>query len=222
MAENTLETGAGIEIVRITPELAERAVAVLVEAFKNEEATSYEIDTSRQGALRRMGTLDGIYLQLYLESGRPLLAAMKGVEVVGVGILRDPRIPLSRRRVASLVLRNLVPLAALFAPRPLRALRVEATAQPPKSLTRPYFTFEALGVHPDYHGQGVGSALMREAQARIKAEAAISGMYLNTGSAKNQGFYESHGYHTLRIDDLGPVKVYHMFWTNPTFQRSRG
>ncbi len=210
------------EIVAVSPELAQQAVKVLVEAFKDEEVTSFEIDTSRPSALRRLGVLDGIFIKSYMDAGRPVMAAVRDGSVVGVGVLRDPRLPVSKRRATALVLRNLAPLIALFAPRPLRALRVEFAAKAPKSLAKPYFTFEALGVHPDHHGRGIGSALMREAQGMVAAVPALSGIYLNTGSERNQGFYHSLGYDTLRVDDLGPVKVYHMFWQNPAFgQASR-
>jgi len=208
---------AALEIVEITPELKERAVTVLLEAFKAEEITSYQIDMGRPSSLRRAGILDGIFLQLYLESGRPLLAALDNGQLAGVGVIRDPRIPISKRRATSLFIPNLPQIAALYAPRLVRSLRLLAATRPPKGLIKPYFTFEALGVHPDHQGKGVGMALMRKAQARVNENPEISGIYLITGSEKNQGFYESLGYDTLRINELGPVKAYHMFWQSPAF-----
>jgi GNAT superfamily N-acetyltransferase len=217
MGESDHKAGAGVEVVTITPELKEEATAVLVEAFKTEETTAYHVDMERPSSLRRMAILDGIYLQLYLEAGRPLYAAVRDGRVVGVGVVRDPSLSMPKWRAAALFLPNLPQILLLFARRPLRFLRILAAAKHPKGLTKPYFTFEALGVHPDHQGEGAGSALMRKAQALGKENPALSGIYLNTGSEKNRGFYESLGYDTLRIEDLGAVKVYHMFWQNPAF-----
>lgn len=215
MGEGNDNAAAGIEITSITPELKKEVTDVLVEAFKTEETTVYHLDVERPSTLRRMAILDGIFVQLYQEAGRPGLAALKDGRVAGVGLIRDPRIPISKRRAAALVIPGLYQILALFAHRPVRSLRILAAAKHPKGLTKPYFTFEALGVHPHHQGQGVGKALMRKVQAAVSEDPELSGMYLNTGSEKNRAFYESLGYDTLRIDDLGAVKVYHMFWQNP-------
>jgi GNAT superfamily N-acetyltransferase len=217
MGEGKAQASAEIKVNAITPELADQAVAVFVEAFKTEETTVYHLDMERPSTPRRMAILDGIFLQLYLEAGRPALAAMEDGSVLGVGLVRDPRIPVSKRRAVALIVPKIHQILALFAPRPLRTLRIFLLARHPKGLTKPFFTFEALGVHPDHQGKGAGRALMCEVQALAEENPALSGIYLNTGSEKNQAFYESLGYDTLRIDDLGPVKVYHMFWQNPAF-----
>ncbi|RJP30784.1 MAG: GNAT family N-acetyltransferase [Actinobacteria bacterium] len=207
----------GIEIVRLTGELTGQATQVLVEAFKTEETTAYHLDTGRPATQRRMAILDGIFLRMYLEADRPILAAVKEGRVVGVGMVRDPRMPVSGKRAVVLFVPHLPQLLALFARHPIRLLRVVKAARCPKGLAEPFFTFEALGVHPGHQGEGAGKALMRAVQAVVEEDPGISGIYLNTGSAKNQAFYESLGYGTLRIADLGAVKVYHMFWRNPAF-----
>ncbi len=217
MGGENARASAGIEVRAITPELADRAVEVFVEAFKTEETTVYHLDMERPATPRRMAALDGIFLRLYMEAGRPVLAAVKNGEVIGIGIVRDPRLPVSKRRAAALVIPKMHQMLALFAPRPLRTMRIFLTARPPRGLTKPHFTFEALGVHPDFQGLGAGRMLMREVQSLAEENPAISGIYLNTGSERNRAFYESLGYDTLRIDDLGAVRVYHMFWRNPAF-----
>ncbi len=206
-----------VRVAELSVGLKDQAVEVLVEAFKTEETTAYYLDTDRPSTIRRMAMLDDFFVQLYLEAGRPVIAAMKDGRVVGVGLVRDPRKPISKRRAGALFLPAFPQLLLLFARRPLRSLRVMKAARHPRGLSRPFFTFEALGIHPDHQGKGAGRALMQEAQAMVGDDHAVSGIYLNTGSEKNRAFYESLGYVTLRIDDLGPVGIYHMFWHNPAF-----
>ena len=222
MDKNDHRTGAGTDVIDLTSGLKEQAVEVLGQAFKTEETTAYQLDMRRPSTLRRMAVLDDIFIQLYLEAGRPVLAAMRDGCVAGVGIVRDPRIRLPKIRAAALFLPRSPQLVLLFARRPLRFLRVMKSAKTPKGLTKPYLTFEALGVHPDHQGAGAGKVLMHKVQALAKDDTAVSGIYLNTGSERNQAFYESLGYDTLRIVDLEAVRIYHMFWQNPSFIQSAG
>jgi ribosomal protein S18 acetylase RimI-like enzyme len=217
MVEGNDAEKTGIEVVAIVPEIKEEATVALVEAFKTEETTAYHLDMKHPGSIRRMAIFDDIFIQLYMEAGRPLYAAVEDGHVIGAGIVRDPRIRISKRRSVALILPDLLQILLLFARRPVRSLHIMVAAKHPKGLIEPYFTFEALGVHPDHQGRGAGKALMCKAQSLVEENPGISGMYLNTGSEKNRAFYESLGYDTLRIEDLGQVKVYHMFWQNPSF-----
>jgi GNAT superfamily N-acetyltransferase len=217
MSGNRDNTTAEVEVIDLTPGLMEQATLVLVEAFKSEEATAYHLDTQRPSTLRRMGIFYGIFLQLYQDVGRPLLAATRGGEVLGVAMVRDPRIPFPKRRAAALLLPNLLHMPAHLARHPIRSLRILVATRHPEGLTDPYFTVEMLGVRPEQQGKGTGSKLMRTVQAMGKDNPAVSGIYLNTASESNRTFYENLGFDALRSEDLGAVKVYHMFWQNPAF-----
>lgn len=60
-----------------------------------------------------------------------------------------------------------------------------------------------LGVVPDLAGQGLGSALLALAQARLPSDVHRVQLHTGVASGANQRFYERHGY--LRIDDAaGP------------------
>jgi GNAT superfamily N-acetyltransferase len=207
----------GVKTAALTPGLIEQTTRMLVDAFKSEEATSYHLDTRQPSTLRRMGLVYGILLRLFLEAGRPVLVALRDGKVAGALILTDPRIHMSKRRIAVLLLPNLLRILPHVAGRPLRSLRIMAATRHPKGLTKPYFTVEMLGVHPDHQGKGVGGMLLRAIRTTGEDDPLISGIYLNTASEGNRAFYENRGFDTLRIEDLGEVKVYHMFWQNPAF-----
>ncbi|MEW6554679.1 MAG: GNAT family N-acetyltransferase [Actinomycetota bacterium] len=210
-------TAPEFEVVALEPVMVERAASTLVEAFKSEETANYHLDTSRPSTLRRMGLIYGVLMRMFLEAGRPVLAARSDKDIQGVIILRDPRKVISKRRIAVLIIQNLFSILPHMACRPVRSLRIMAATRHPDGLTRPYFTVEMLGVHPGCQGRGVGGTLIRAAQARGEDDAAVSGVYLNTASEKNRAFYENLGFDTLCVNDLGTVKVYHLFWQNPAF-----
>jgi len=154
MVEGNDAEKTGIEVVAIVPEIKEEATVALVEAFKTEETTAYHLDMKHPGSIRRMAIFDDIFIQLYMEAGRPLYAAVEDGHVIGAGIVRDPRIRISKRRSVALILPDLLQILLLFARRPVRSLHIMVAAKHPKGLIEPYFTFEALGVHPDHQGRG--------------------------------------------------------------------
>ena len=213
--ENERKAG-GVEVIQFAPELEEQVAAVITAAFRSEETTTYHLDMDHPATLRRYSLLVETFCELYHAAGRPIFTAVLDGRVLGAGMVRDPRKAIPLRSVLSILPPRLPRLAALFSRHPVKAVRVLTAARHPKGLAKPYFTFEVLGVHPDHQGEGVGRRIMEEAQAFAAEDAEVSGIFLTTGSVENQEFYERRGYITLKVEDLDEVKVYHMFWHNPT------
>jgi ribosomal protein S18 acetylase RimI-like enzyme len=215
MVNGNERAAGGIEVVRLAPELKKQVTGVIAEAFKTEEVANYHLDMDHPATLRRYSCLVDTFCELYLAAGRPVFTAILDGRVVGAGMVRDPRKPIPVRSILSILPPRLPRLAALFSRHPMKAVRVVAAARHPRGLGKPCFTFEVLGVHPEYQDRGVGRRIMEEAQAFVAGDPQISGIFLTTGSTKNQEFYKRRGYLTLKVIDLDAVKVYHMFWQNP-------
>ena len=75
----------------------------------------------------------------------------------------------------------------------LMAMRVAMDAHHPMQRRHAYLWF--LGVAPSAQGRGVGSALLRAANARLDAEGLPA--YLETGTTRNVALYRRHGYEVL-------------------------
>jgi ribosomal protein S18 acetylase RimI-like enzyme len=83
----------------------------------------------------------------------------------------------------------------------LMAIRADMDKHHP--MDRPHAYLQFLGVAPAAQGRGVGSALLRAANARL--DAANLPAYLETGTTRNVALYERHGFkvlstHTARAD----------------------
>ncbi len=72
----------------------------------------------------------------------------------------------------------------------LNAVRRDMDAHHPKQPRHAYLWF--LGVAPAAQGRGVGSALLRAANARLDAQALPA--YLETATTRNVALYERHGF----------------------------
>jgi len=75
----------------------------------------------------------------------------------------------------------------------LMAIRADMDAHHPMQRRHAYLWF--LGVAPAAQGRGIGSALLRAANARLDAEGLPA--YLETGTTRNVALYQRHGYEVL-------------------------
>ena len=75
----------------------------------------------------------------------------------------------------------------------LQAIRVDMDKHHPMDRRHAYLWF--LGVAPAAQGRGVGSALLRAANARLDADGMPA--YLETGTTRNVALYQRHGYQVL-------------------------
>ena len=75
----------------------------------------------------------------------------------------------------------------------LSAIRRDMDAHHPKTPRHAYLWF--LGVAPSAQGRGVGSALLRAANARLDAERLPA--YLETATTRNVALYRRHGYEVI-------------------------
>ena len=75
----------------------------------------------------------------------------------------------------------------------LMAIRADMDAHHPMDRPHAYLWF--LGVAPAAQGMGVGSALLRAANARL--DAAATPAYLETGTTRNVALYERHGFRVI-------------------------
>jgi ribosomal protein S18 acetylase RimI-like enzyme len=75
----------------------------------------------------------------------------------------------------------------------LMAIRADLDRHHPMDREHAYLWF--LGVSPVAQGRGVGSALLRAANARL--DAAKMPAYLETGTTRNVALYQRHGYRVI-------------------------
>jgi ribosomal protein S18 acetylase RimI-like enzyme len=75
----------------------------------------------------------------------------------------------------------------------LQAIRADMDKHHPTDRPHAYLWF--LGVSPAAQGRGVGSALLRAANARLDATGQPA--YLETGTTRNVALYQRHGYQVI-------------------------
>lgn len=76
----------------------------------------------------------------------------------------------------------------------------------------PHHYLAALGVHPDYQGQGYARLLLDEVHRISESHQTSTGIFLETAKSKNVEMYKHFGYNLLATEKLdGVVDLWYMF-----------
>ncbi len=77
---------------------------------------------------------------------------------------------------------------------------------------RTHYYLECIGVTPNLHGKGLGSAILQHIVNRANSEKV--GIYLETGNSRNLPFYEMFGFHVEAQQKIIGVPTWFM-WRPP-------
>ena len=101
----------------------------------------------------------------------------------------------------------------------MQAVRIDMDKHHPMERRHAYLWF--LGVAPAAQGRGVGSALLRAANARLDAEGLPA--YLETGTTRNVALYRRHGFEVISEHKARPdAPTMWSMWREPTLKREPG
>jgi ribosomal protein S18 acetylase RimI-like enzyme len=117
------------------------------------------------------------------------------------GLLLGWRLPVGEPSLEQMMEAGLAPLHELIGEKPVAGfehLVGHIEAHQTRLISPPCWYLAVLGVDPAYQGKGIGSALVREFQARADADGIPS--CLCTTTPANVGFYESLGYRVVAED----------------------
>ena len=84
---------------------------------------------------------------------------------------------------------------------------IAAKGKPPA----PHYYLGVIGVHPDMHGRGVGTQLLRSFCDLSRSDPLSRGVYLETAEESNLGFYERAGFAETGRGRLGGATLWCMY-----------
>lgn len=202
-----------IEIVPLEEDSLYEAVEVFLEAFKKEAFTAVWLDLEDKRERSIYKAAAELKFKVYLTAGHPIFAAVENNRVVGLLVLKAPTINISAVPFIRLflpVFPRIVGLIPLFT----RAFFLRNAIKSPSGLPTPFYTLEAIAVHPAHQGKGVGRLLLEKAKDYCFANKGVQGIYLFTGEEKNRDIYERRGYKVLEVKKSRLLNSYHMFLKN--------
>ena len=96
--------------------------------------------------------------------------------------------------------------ASIFGPDLARAIEVHTTLEGNHPTDPPHWYLAALGTHPDWQGNGIGTALMQPILARSDAEGLPA--YLESSKERNIAYYRRVGFEVtgeIHVPNGGPI-----------------
>ncbi|TVP89787.1 GNAT family N-acetyltransferase [Alkalibacterium sp.] len=197
-----------IECNPIRKEELEKGMELLMHSFKEEAITSRAFDFTKENTEQILVKLSILKAEAYLQSGSPILVAKVNGEIAGIAIVKE-KSTLTKRQMLDIIWPTGIRALPLITKLNWRkAAKLGRAIKEAENIPEPFITLEAIAVHPDYRGFGVGKALMKEVQA-IAAEEGQT-IYLYTGDKKNEEIYRHLGYGTLEQRAVEDIVVYHM------------
>lgn len=197
-----------IECTSIHEEELVKAMELLMHSFKEEAITSRAYDFTKKNTEKILVKLSVLKARAYLQNGSPILAAKVNGDLAGIAIVKE-KSSLTKRQMLNIIWPagiQALPIVTKIKWR--KAAKLSQAIREAKNIPEPFITLEAIALHPDYRGLGVGKALMEKIQD-IAAEENKT-IYLYTGDKKNEEIYRHLGYVTLEQHAVENIIVYHM------------
>lgn len=199
-----------IEVLPIAPDYAAGASEALAQAFLSEPLTQVFFPEGEGGRLEKLRALFGWAIRYRLLAGLPAFVAVSESKVLGACTLRLP----NQERphpAADAMWDEFAPLIGLEADARLESYgEIQKRYLPEAS----HHYLVAIGVLPEYQGQGIGGMLMRKAIEFAESDPTSSGIALDTGSATNVAIYERYGFEQYAEEPFGAATIRFLFRLN--------
>ena len=202
----------GREVFHITTAESADAADVLAAAFLNEPATDFFFPPSEGNKLEKLKTLFEWAMEYRVRLDIPALAVFAETErrIAGAATLKIPKMPDDMGLAEELW----GDMSSVFGSGALERFDRYEAAQKKHLKNEPHHYLVAIGVHPDFQGQGYGGALLKAAIDMAEADHDSTGIGLDTGSESNQKFYEKYAFELIATEPLDDKLMRLMFRPN--------
>lgn len=197
-----------IECMPLQKEELEKGMELLMHSFKKEAITSRAFDFSKENTEEILVKLSVLKAKAYLQNGSPILIAKVNGKLAGIVIVKE-KSALTKKQLLNIIWpTGIQALPVVTKVKWRKAVKLSQAIKEAENIPEPFITLEAIAVHPDYRGLGVGKALMKKVQDIAVEEGKT--IYLYTGDKKNEELYRHLGYMTLKQRAVEDIVVYHM------------
>lgn len=204
-------------VFRVTRDNAAEAGEALAMAFQNEPATDFFFPPSEGDKLGKLRALFGWAMEYRVRLDIPALAVFAKDErrIAGAATLRIPKMPDDMGLAEELW----GDMESVFGAKALERFDRYEAGQKKHLKQEPHHYLVAIGVHPDFQGQGYGGELLKAAIDLAEADEDSIGIGLDTGSESNQKFYEKYGFELVATEPLDEKVMRLMFRPNTRSRR---
>ncbi len=210
MGDYKKSLSSNFQVSLLDAEKIDQAVAMFLDAFKNEAFTEALIDLSIPANHDIYSQITKYRLSFYLEIGHRVFTALDGDNVVGMAILKSPHVKIPKLLILRRAILHLTAFARMLL-LGMRASHLNAAINPPDNLPAKHYTLEGFAVNPAYQGKGIGRLLLEQIEQTCAEDHASSGIYLVTADEKNKEIYQHFNYSIIEIRPTNHFIACHFF-----------
>ena len=195
-------------IINISKDRLEEATDVLAKAFEDDPVINYFLFGHGDDYQEKLRELFRYQCLMYAEMRLPIFGSVKNSEITGIACLS---VPDKKKRPDSLIevdKKFEQSMEQESFDRIKRYMNLNKKHTP----SVPHHYLAALGVHPDFQGQGFGRLLLEKVFELSGYHGTSTGVFLETATIENVEMYEHFGYDLLATEKLdGIVDLWYMF-----------
>jgi hypothetical protein len=193
-------------VALLFPDKDRAAAAMLGRAFVDDPLIRAIVgDEPASDRIRRMTGLFGVILGTHRRDGQPVVGIIDDGQVAGAAIIDQVTRPAGAIAAAVTGLPFMPAILRAIGPqgvrRGLAVLDELARSRPPE----PHLYLNVLGVEPAMQGRHFGVAMIDYLRDQVALRSDLIGVYLETATAENVGYYTTAGYAT--IGEIAPIGV---------------
>ncbi|MEA5599381.1 GNAT family N-acetyltransferase [Rivularia sp. UHCC 0363] len=202
---------SNIEITNLTKKDTDNVIEIFSTAFKNYPLMEFffkdTYEQSMKHLLKSMCDEKSIVENL-------LLGAFLEEKLQGVAFITPPKLTTSNDNTESTKTASEEQFAIAIGEEALMRIEAYSNLKKTNKPSSPHFYINTLGVHPQSHGKGIGSALLSQVHQMSQQHSDSQGVALDTQTQKNVGYYQRFGYGISNTVKLENVENWFMFRPN--------
>ncbi|MEB3216643.1 MAG: GNAT family N-acetyltransferase [Nostocales cyanobacterium 94392] len=200
-----------IEITSLYTQDAENVIEILSSAFENYPLMQFFFgDTYKQSMHYMIKTMfDEASIINNL-----LLGAFIQRKLQGVAFVTPPKKTESNQNSQNTTTASEEELAKVVGEAAMMRIEAYFNLKNVNKPSSPHFYINALGVHPQSQGKGIGSALLSQIHQMSEQHSDSHGVALDTQTSNNVGYYQRFGYNVSTTAKLENVENWFLFRPN--------
>lgn len=200
-----------IEITRLNTKNTNNIIEIFSNAFENYPLMQYFFSNAYKQSMKHL--LKSMCDEASIVDNL-LLGAFVAGELQGVAFITPPQDTNNNNDVESTPTASEEKFATAIGEEALMRIEAYSNLKKANKPPSPHFYINALGVHPQSQGKGIGKAILSQVHQMSEQHSDSQGVALDTQTQENVGYYQRFGYDVSNTAELENVKNWFMFRVN--------
>lgn len=200
-----------IEITRLNTKDTENVVEIFLTTFENYPLMEFFFGDKYKQSMKYL--IESMCDETSIADNFILGGFVEG-ELRGVAFITPPQKPKNNQEMESITSDSEEEFAKAIGEEALMRIEAYSNLKKANKPSSPHFYINALGVHPQSQGKGIGKAILSQVHEMSEQDYDSQGVALDTQTLENVGYYQRFGYDVSTTAELENVKNWFMLRHN--------